>query len=256
MIRERLIEKEFGSRKDFRWRSHEISRIEGLSDGVFAFAVTLLVVSLEVPKTFTELATTMRGFGAFAISFTLLFMIWFNQFKFFRRYGLQDNLTVCLNAVLLFVVLFYVYPLKFLFSYLVNVFTGGHGEVRLPNGNVEAMVEGNQMATLLLIFGLGYVAVFGVFILLHLHAYRKRTELGLNELELFDTRNSIQESALNVGIGLVSICIAVFGGRYSNLAGPAYMLVGVVMTIHGMIMGKGRRRLEEVATATDRQVSG
>jgi hypothetical protein len=252
MIRQRLIEKQMGSPTDFRWRSHEISRIEGLSDAVFAFAITLLVVSLEVPKTFGELAETMRGFGAFAISFALLFMIWFNHFKFFRRYGLQDNITVCLNGVLLFVVLFYVYPLKFLFSYLVNVFTGGHGEVRLPNGNVEAMVEGNQMATLLLIFGLGYVAVFGVFILLHLHAYRKRSVLALNELELFDTRNSIQESALNCGIGLLSICIAVFGGRYSALAGPSYMLVGVVLTIHGMIMGRGRRRLEKATASQDK----
>src|SRR5712691_4462845 len=145
MIRERLVEKEIGQRAEFRWRSHDISRIEGLSDAVFAFAVTLLVVSLEVPKTFTELAAAMRGFGAFAISFTLLFMIWFNQYKFFRRYGLQDTISVCLNAVLLFVVLFYVYPLKFLFSYLMNVFTGGRGEVRLANGNIEAMVEGNQM---------------------------------------------------------------------------------------------------------------
>ncbi|MCU1264447.1 MAG: hypothetical protein JWM21_765 [Acidobacteria bacterium] len=255
MIRKKLIEKEFGSQKDFRWRSHEISRIEGLSDGVFAFAVTLLVVSLEVPKTFSELAATMRGFGAFAISFALLFMIWFIQFKFFRRYGLQDTITVCLNGILLFVVLFYVYPLKFLFSYLVNVLSGGHGEVRLANGNVEAMVEGNQMATLMLIFGLGYVAVFGVFILLHLHAYRKRFVLALNELELFDTRNSIQESALNVSIGLVSISLVLFGGRYAPLSGPSYMLVGVVLTIHGMIMGKSRRRLEEVVTAAEPQIS-
>ena len=47
----------------FRWRSHEISRVEGLSDAVFGFAITLLVVSLEVPKTFNELLEAMRGFG-------------------------------------------------------------------------------------------------------------------------------------------------------------------------------------------------
>ena len=244
MIRERLVEKEIGQSAAFRWRSHEISRIEGLSDAVFAFAVTLLVVSLEVPKTFSELAATMRGFGAFAISFTLLFMIWFNQYKFFRRYGLQDTPTVCLNAILLFVVLFYVYPLKLLFSYLMNVFTGGHGEVRLPNGNVEAMIEGNQMATLMVIFGVGYLAIFGVFILLHLHAYRQRVALELTQLELFDTRHSIQESALNCVIALLSIAVAMFGGGYSGLAGPVYMLIGVVMTIHGMAMGKRRRELE------------
>lgn len=251
MIREKLIEKEIGAGKNFRWRSHEISRIEGLSDGVFAFAVTLLVVSLEVPKTFTELAETMRGFGAFAISFTLLFLVWYNQFKFFRRYGLQDTLTVCLNGLLLFVVLFYVYPLKFLFSYLVNVATGGHGEIRLSNGNVEAMVEGNQMATLMLVFGLGYVAVFGVFVLLHWHAYRKRSALDLNELELFDTRHSIQENSLHCCIALLSICLVVFGGRYSALGGPVYMIVGIVMSIHGSIMGKRRKRLEQIVSATD-----
>ena len=174
------------------------------------------------------------------------------MYKFFRRYGLQDNLTVCLNGALLFVVLFYVYPLKFLFSYLINVLTGGHGEVRLPNGNFELMVEGNQMATLMVIFGVGYVAVFSVFILLHLQAYRKRTQLELNELELFDTRNSIQESGLNCCIAVLSICLAVFGGRYSGLSGPAYMLTAVVLTVNGTIMGRRRRGLEKLA-ASDAQ---
>ena len=218
MIRKKMAEKEIGAHSAFRWRSHEITRIEGLSDAVFGFAITLLVVSLEVPKTFTELSETMRGFGAFAISATLLFLIWFNQYKFFRRYGLQDLITVCLNAVLLFVVLFYVYPLKFLFSYLVNSLSGGHGEVRLPNGNVEAMVEGNQMSSLMLIFGAGYVAVFAVFILLYFHAYRKRRALELTEIEIFDTRNSMQESALNCAIGLLSMTFAAFAKPLSPIA--------------------------------------
>ena len=50
MIREKLIDKLIGDDKRFRWRSHDVSRIEGLSDAVFGFAVTLLVVSLEVPR--------------------------------------------------------------------------------------------------------------------------------------------------------------------------------------------------------------
>jgi uncharacterized membrane protein len=240
------MEHHIGRPGDFRWRGHEISRIEGLSDAVFAFGITLLVVSLEVPKTFDELAETMHGFGAFLISFMLLFFVWFGQYKFFRRYGLRDTITVVLNAALLFVVLFYVYPLKFLFTFLVDRFTGGHGEVRLPNGNVVAMIENNeQMASLMTIFNLGYLAVFGVFVLLFWHAYRKREALELNELERFDTRESMLESALNCGIAIVSLLVLVIGGvGRAGLAGMAYMLTPIVMTLNGKIMGGRRKKLE------------
>jgi uncharacterized membrane protein len=244
MFREQMIKTSLGKATDFRWRGHEISRIEGLSDAVFAFAVTLLVVSLEVPKTFNELAHIMRGFGAFAISFTLLFVVWFNHYKFFRRYGLQDTTTVVLSGVLLFVVLFYVYPLKFLFSMVIGRLLGGHGEVRLANGNVEAVIEHDQGASLMIIFDVGYLAVFAVFFLLFWHAYRKRKELELNELEVFDTRNSLQEMALNCGIALLSLAIVLFGGpSYAGLAGFVYMLIGVAMGVNGKIMGRQRFRM-------------
>lgn len=247
MIREKLMENDIGRSGKFRWRGHEISRIEGLSDAVFGFAITLLVVSLEVPKTFNELAETMQGFGAFLVSFILLFAVWFNQYKFFRRYGLKDTITVLLNAALLFVVLFYVYPLKFLFTFLIDRFTGGHGEVRLPNGNVVGMIENNeQMASLMTIFNLGYLAVFGVFVLLFWHAYRRREELELNELERFDTRESIQESALMCGIAVLSLIIVMVGGAgRAGLAGMVYMLTPIVMTASGKITGRRRKKLEQ-----------
>jgi uncharacterized membrane protein len=244
MIREKLIEKGVGDKRKFRWRSHEASRIEGLSDAVFGFAVTLLVVSLEVPKTFAELTEAMRGFGAFAISFTLLLIVWYTQYKFFRRYALQDNLTVILNAALLFVVLFYVYPLKFVFTFLISLFTGHKGEFRLPNGTIVAMVENaDQVSSLMVIFSVGYLAVFGLFVLMYLHAYRKRDQLELNELEVFDTRTDIRESALNVAIAAVSIGFGL--ARYGSLSGMTYMLCPIVMMTHGMMSGKKRRRMEE-----------
>ena len=102
----------------------EVSRIEGFSDAVFAFAVTLLVVSLEVPHTFDELWLAMRQFFAFAICFALLFQVWWRHFNFFRRYGLEDAPTIVLTGILLFVVLFYVYPLKFVFTLVVDQIIG------------------------------------------------------------------------------------------------------------------------------------
>jgi uncharacterized membrane protein len=107
MFRKKLIDKQaVKAGRHFKWRNREVLRIEAFSDAVFAFAVTLLIVSLEVPETFDELLHTMSGFLAFAVSFTLLFQIWYTQFVYFRRYGLQDMYTIIVNAVLLFLVLF------------------------------------------------------------------------------------------------------------------------------------------------------
>ena len=151
-MREYLSRHEFGKHKGFRWRNaSEISRIEGFSDAVFAFAVTLLVVSLEVPKTFDELMAGMHGFLPFAAAFSILFIIWLEQYRWFRQYGLQDGPWLWLNAALLFVVLFFTYPLKFLFTWLFSAWTGGRancapGEWRDGAGWAGGYADGDLRA--------------------------------------------------------------------------------------------------------------
>ena len=241
------MEKGIGAKNDFRWRGGEISRVEGFSDAVFAFALTLLIVSLEVPKTFDKLVGTMRGFIAFAFCFLILVQLWYYHYIFFRRYGLQDFYTMALNVILLFVILFYVYPLKFLATLLLIAFTGADLNVTLPNGLIAPMIQQAQVSELIVIYGLGFGSASLIFLLLYLHAYRKRGMLELNELEIFDTRGSILENLYLVGIAALSVIIATFGG--TNSAGPAgftYFLIGPIMTIHGFSRGKQRRKIEEL----------
>src|SRR5436189_5407117 len=101
----------------FRLRGREVTRLESFSDAVFGFALTLLVVSLDVPKTFTDLVTTMRGFPAFALCFLFLALIWNGHYRYCRRYGLDDGTARFLTCVLLSIVLSYVYPLTSFFHF-------------------------------------------------------------------------------------------------------------------------------------------
>jgi hypothetical protein len=236
--------KSTGRRDGFRFRGGEISRLEGFSDAVFAFAMTLLVVSLEVPETFHELATTMKGFVVFAVCFALLILVWREHYVFFRRYGLQDNATIWLNAALLFVVLFYVYPLKFLFSIVFAGITGAPPHVTGADGRPEAVIEIAQLPTLFLIYGGGLVAIYLLLTLMYVHAYRKRRDLELTPLETYDTRSSIADHLLAASVGLLSCLIALtVPPNLVGFAGYAYFLMGPVLGVKGFLSGRRRRRL-------------
>jgi uncharacterized membrane protein len=218
-------------------------RIEGFADAVFGFAVTLLVVSLEVPNTFEELLAAMQGFFAFAISFYLLYQVWYDHYKFFRRYGLNDNFTMHLSTVLLFGVLFYVYPLKFLFTALMDQLLGFSTQVGSSTGDVIETIEPGQWPLLIIIFGAGFVVVQLIFTLLYWRAYALRGMLNLNEYEASITRQEIQGYLILAGIGLASIAIALLGGEETiGWAGLVYLLSWPLMGIHGYVMTQRRRK--------------
>jgi uncharacterized membrane protein len=244
---------------NFRWRGREIARVEALSDAVFGFAVTLLVVSLEVPKTFGELKHEMRGFLAFGICFTLLILIWHEQHTFFRRYGLQDTKTTVLNCCLLFVVLFYVYPLKFMFTMLTNTLLGTPHLVETSPGVMEPVISTADLPILMIIFGLGYMAVFLLFAAMYYRAFKMRDALELTEIERFDTRESIFSSLISAGVAVASISFAAWMmaiGKPSKagFAGTLYpILMAPALTIFYTIMGIKRRKLEHAIEPRIRQ---
>ncbi|HTI65433.1 MAG TPA: TMEM175 family protein [Gemmatimonadaceae bacterium] len=221
---------------DFRIRGKEISRVEGLSDAVFGFAITLLAISLEVPKTSGEVLHALRGVGAFAITFLLLFNLWRAQYTFFRRYGIEDNKVVTLTGLLLFVLLIFVYPLKFIMATMTNKLLGAMG---FPDAGFHRAVvlPDDDIPVLFGVFGLGLAAVFAVFNHMYRHAYSLRDSLQLDATEQFDTLEQLRVSAVLIGLGLgvgvpYLIAAAVPSARKPlEYAATALMFVSAVMVV-------------------------
>jgi uncharacterized membrane protein len=264
MLREKFIHHHTYKPHEFRWRSREISRLEGLSDAVFGFAITLLIVALEVPKTSGELFETMRGFAGFALTFFILYTLWYRQFVFFRRYGLEDPPTVALTGALLFVVLFFVFPLKFFVGTMVNRLFGAPKTIKLPDGTVERVIRPEHVPLMMSIYGAGFVAVSLIFFLLYAHAYRKRQELDLNDLEVFDTRRTLEALGHTIVIGALLVVCAwsgdlAHGTPYMDKAiyGSVAVLYGYIafMLYRTRILGRRRKamvaRLQEIAEDGD-----
>lgn len=212
----------------FRLRGEEVTRLEAFSDAVFAFAVTLLVVSLEVPRTFGELLGVMNGFGAFAISFAALTCVWFEHQRFFRRYGLHDGRILLLNSALLFMVLLYVFPLKFLSTLFVSLFTAQPGLVR-PGAGVEGgLIEVAQLPSLMQIYALGFGAVNLLLGLMYLHARHEREALDLTAQELALTLSKLRAFFGSALLALLSAGLAQLGVGWVFAAGMIYFLIPLV----------------------------
>jgi len=173
----------------FRWRSPETSRIEGFSDAAFGFAITLLVVSLDVPRTSAELLAALKGFLGFAATFTVLFGFWKAQFTFFRRYGLEDDTTINLTGAFLFLVLFVVYPLKF-------VVTAMSADLLTWGAAPSPFSSREHAIWFMAAYGGGFAGIFLTLGLMYAHAYAQRERLDLDELEQFETRESARRYGL------------------------------------------------------------
>jgi uncharacterized membrane protein len=208
----------------FRWRGHEVTRLEGFSDAVFAFAVTLLVVALEVPRTFEGLQDVLRGFPGFVLSFVILMAFWNAHFRYFRRFGLQTVPSRVMTMGILVLVLFFVYPLKFLFT-MVTVNLLGLDMHEAPH-----LASHSDVVFLYTAYGLGFAGVWSLYAALYAYALRQRAVLQLDANELVLTRGSFFSYAIHVGVCLTSVLVAHLTD-HNALPGLVYLLLIPLQTL-------------------------
>ncbi|MBL7724891.1 MAG: DUF1211 domain-containing protein [Chitinophagaceae bacterium] len=213
----------------FTERGTEILRIEALSDAVFAFSVSLLVAALEVPQTFEELRVILNGAIPFFATVAMIFLFWYQQYKFFRRYGLNDVSTILLNLVYLAVILFYVYPLKFLFAVLLTSWTGID---LFPHATEKglAILQQEDFSQLIILFSIGYAVLWFLILLMYQRALSVSKRIELTPFEVLITKKERRGAFLNICVGIAAMLLA-FAGQ-ELLSGICYLLIPFLLVLN------------------------
>lgn len=185
-------------------RRHQPTRLEGFVDASFAFAVTLLVISIgHVPTSVSEMLAALRDVPTFAACFLLIVRLWRSHRDWSRHYDLDDAGAVGLSLLLVFLVLIYVYPLRILFSLMFSSLSGGWLAEHAVR--IETMFE---LRAAFVVFGIGVLSIWCVFALLYRHAERQHASIGLSAAERLVTRVSIRRNVVFAAIALLSIALA------------------------------------------------
>ncbi|MEM9170563.1 MAG: TMEM175 family protein [Pseudomonadota bacterium] len=192
----------------FRWRGEHVTRIENLSDIVFALALGMIASASSPPTTFAGLNAHLISIVPVAASFVVLLQIWNAHFVFFRRYNLADGRIVFLNACLLLLVLFIAYPVRFIFDSLFGYLLGVSGDwTRMRSMEITGFADAARITAY---FAAGLAVLQALISMMYAHAYARRETLDLDDKERVITKREIWQARTEVVIALGAAAAALF----------------------------------------------
>lgn len=221
MIRGRVAQTR-GHDPDFTWRTMDVLRIENLSDIVFALALGILVSSSSAILTFADLKAYLLSIVPIAAGFALLVAIWNDHFLFFRRFALADGVIIVLNTLLLLVILYIAYPLRFAFDSLFGFFMLLSGQV---DRTASSLASFQQAGQILGFFSIGYGAVYLIIAGMYGRVLKRAADLQLTARETALTRRARNTYLVMIAISAVVFVCGVFTPIH-GFAGFLFFLIG------------------------------
>lgn len=225
----------------FKMRGENMTRIETFVAAAFAFAVTMLVISVgAVPDTMQDFVDATKQIPSFSASCALIMWIWHTHAVWCRRYGLEDGMTIFLSSSLIVLVLTYIYPLRLMMQALFQ---------ELSNGYIPMEMKFNQVWEVRFMFAfyaIGFLLLCLNFIALYIYALRKSESLELNDVEYFDSQTEIHMWLIGAAVAIVSLLFSLW--LPSNLIGfSGYVLFVLFPLLNGLgfYRGKLRKRMIE-----------
>jgi len=119
--------------EDKRMEEKENGRLESFSDGVFAVAITLLVLNIKIPgvdvpasqlPNDTQLWSTLLDewpmLAAYTTSFATIGVMWINHHRLYTHIKRTNTMLMLLNLLLLLIIVFVPVPTALVAEYLVH----------------------------------------------------------------------------------------------------------------------------------------
>ena len=207
-------------------------RIDNFVDAAFAFATTLLVISVgDPPTSLDELRQALLRTPAFAAGFALIALFWWQHHSYAALRPRRDGLSLLLSLAIVFVILVYVFPLRLLMESGLAFMSGG----LLPGRDLVR--SGEDLRLLYGVYATGFIALGALYAALYRHAGVVLARDG--EAERADRAFTVAGSCLILAAaGLLSALLAALlpfdgrGGLVSAGPGLAYTLIGPAMTAY------------------------
>ncbi|MCH6233360.1 TMEM175 family protein [Cognataquiflexum rubidum] len=188
------------------YRGENASRFDNLTDAVFGIAITLLIFNLANPNSFEDLLTFTKTLPAFLISISFIILIWNEHLDFSEVYSLNDTRLTILNTIFIALVIFYVYPLRFLTLFLTNFFF---------KTDIAVNIQGDQVPLLMIYYGFVAFALYFILFLFYHRAYKMKGDLNFNQFEEFYTESQKIRLLIMFSVPLLSITLTLILKEFS-----------------------------------------
>lgn len=214
-------------------RGNNMTRIETFVDAAFAFAFTMLVISIdEIPGSPVELFELSKDIPAFVLSALIIGSIWISHSHWSRTFGLQDKATLYLSLALVMLVLVFVYPIKLVMQATVLYVSITMFETDLLNTGLfdNEGWQDNQVADLFFFVGMGLIALAMIIVAFYQNALRYTRELRLTQFEITYCREMIVIWGVIAATAIVSILLAI-NSNEENVAQAGFLYFSLFFTI-------------------------